>query len=74
MKIEKFDYYWRIALLVVLVFAIFWMGNEVRKVDMNGVECLKAGPCPISIYEQHEDAELMIENFNKALKNDESGG
>jgi|26BtaG_2_1085354.scaffolds.fasta_scaffold00256_36 hypothetical protein len=69
MKIEKFDYLWRIALIVVLVLGFIWVVYEFQKIDKAGVECLKRGPCPISLAQQYEDTERLIDEFN--IKMDE---
>jgi hypothetical protein len=39
MEIKNFDYYWRIALLVVLILGTLYMFWEFKQIDKKGVEC-----------------------------------
>jgi hypothetical protein len=35
----KFDYYWRIALLIVLILGTIYMFWEFKQIDKKGMEC-----------------------------------
>jgi hypothetical protein len=36
---EKFDYYWKIALLVVLILGTIYMFWEFKQINKQGIEC-----------------------------------
>ena len=39
MEIKKFDYYWRIALIVALILGMIWTVVEFRQISRAGLEC-----------------------------------
>ena len=40
---DKFDYYWKIALLIALVFGMIWTIVEFKEISIDGVAC-KSNP------------------------------
>lgn len=68
MNQERFNVCWKVAVLVLLIMAIFWLGYELRRVNMEGLACLKKPACPISLYEQNVDVEKAQEEFFKSLE------
>jgi len=40
---DKFDYYWKIALLIALVFGMIWTIVEFKEISRDGVAC-KSNP------------------------------
>lgn len=39
---QKFDYYWKIALIVILIFGMAYMFYEFNQINKKGLECHSA--------------------------------
>lgn len=39
MNKEKFDYYWKIALMIVLILGMIYMFWEFKQINKQGLEC-----------------------------------
>lgn len=42
MNKEKFDYYWKIALMIVLILGMIYMFWEFKQINKQGLECHSA--------------------------------
>lgn len=68
MNAEQFTYFWKIALLVILIVGIFFLGYEMKDLNMKGIDCLKRPPCPISLYQQEQEVGQAQAEFLERLE------
>jgi hypothetical protein len=58
---EKFDYYWKIALLVVLILGTIYMFWEFKQINKQGIEC-HSNPFEYGVKEAEKQGLVCVYN------------
>lgn len=67
MNKDKFDYFWKISLIFVLLFSMIYLGNSLKEFTLEGRDCVNQ---PFLFLENNSDRYGTINNYllNKPIQ------